>query len=197
VRGVIGLVVALMLAMLVLASCSSGAQQALDKRLGTPTAAPAPATQAAGAGAPAAGASPAAAAAGSPVASAASGAVSGEEKVSGGVALRLNGVQFLEKGSYVSPKDGMVFMALDVTVKNQGQQEVTVGSRALQLKDGQGNELRRNMTGATKPSPQSTIAPGAESRGELTFEVPVSMTSFQLVLTGGDGAAPATFDIKR
>ncbi len=186
----------LLLAVLVLAGCSSGAQQALDKRLGTPTTAPAPAAPAAVAGSPVAGASPAASA-GSPVASSASGAVSGEEKVSGGVAVRLNAVQFLEKGSYVSPKDGMVFMALDVTVKNQGPQEVTIGSRALQLKDGQGNELRRNMTGATRPSPQSTIAPGAESRGELTFEVPTSLTSFQLVLTGSEGAAPATFDIRR
>jgi hypothetical protein len=113
------------------------------------------------------------------------------------VAVRLNGVQFLEKGSYVSPKEGMVFLAVDLTVKNQSQQEVTVGSRALSLKDGQGNELRRNMTGATKPSPQSTLAPGAESRGELTFEVPATMTSFQLVLVGAEGAAPATFDIRK
>ena len=116
---------------------------------------------------------------------------------SGPVSVRLNGVQFLEKGTYVSPKDGMVFMAIDVTVKNQGAQEVTVGSRALQLKDSQGNEMRRNLTGATKPSPQSTIAPGGESRGELTYEVPVSVRAFQLVLTGGEGAAPATFEINR
>lgn len=124
-------------------------------------------------------------------------AAGGDEKVSGGVAVRLNGVQFLEKGSYVSPKEGMVFLALDLTVKNQGQQEVTVGSRALALKDAQGNELRRNMTGATKPSPQSTLAPGAESRGEVTFEVPAAMTGFQLVLVGAEGAAPAIFDIKK
>ena len=113
------------------------------------------------------------------------------------MAVRVNGVQFLDKGSYVSPKEGMVFLALDVTVKNQGQQEVTVGSRALSLKDAQGNEMRRNMTGATKPSPQSTLAPGAESRGEVTYEVPAAMTAFQLVLVGGEGAAPATFEIKK
>jgi len=181
-----------LLAALTLGGCASGAQQALDKRLPTPTTAAA--APAAGSSAPAAAASPAAGA--SPVAGAAS-AAGGEEKVSGGVAVRLNSVQFLERGSYVSPKDGMVFMALDLTIKNQGGQEVTVGSRALALRDGQGNEMRRNMTGATKPSPQSTLAPGAESRGELTFEVPMSMSSFQLVLVGSEGAPPATFDIKK
>jgi uncharacterized protein affecting Mg2+/Co2+ transport len=189
VRHVVGLA---LVATLLLGGCASGAQQALDKRLATPTTAAAAPAAAAAAGSPSAGA------AASPVAGApAAAAPAGEEKVSGAVAVRVNGVQFLEKGSYVSPKEGMVFLALDVTVKNQGQQEVTVGSRALSLKDAQGNELRRNMTGATKPSPQSTLAPGAESRGELTFEVPAAMTGFQLVLVGAEGAAPATFDIRK
>ncbi|MGE3911122.1 MAG: hypothetical protein AB7K36_17320, partial [Chloroflexota bacterium] len=60
-------------------------------------------------------------------------------------AVRIHDIQFLDKGNYVSPKEGVVFMALDLTVKNHGQEEVLVGSRALSLQDAQGNEQRRNM----------------------------------------------------
>ena len=124
-------------------------------------------------------------------------ASAGDEKVSGPVAVRLNGVQFSDRGNYVSPREGMVFLALDVTIRNAGQQEVTVGSRAITLKDATGTEYRRNLTAASKPSPDSTLPPGKETRGELTYEVPRDATAFQLAVTGGETAQPVSFEIKK
>jgi hypothetical protein len=155
-----------------LAGCSSGAADVLDKRAAaSPTAAPAGAS--------------------------AGSAAAGNQKVSGNVAVTLNGFQFLERGTYIQPKEGMAFLAVDLTVRNQGQEEVTVGSRALTLKDAGGAEYRRNLTGGSKPSPASTLAAGQSSSGEISFEVPVTATAFQLVLTGGEGAPPAVWEIKR
>ena len=138
-----------------------------------------------------------AAAAPSPSPAAAAQASAGDEKVSGPVAVRLNGVQFSDRGNYVSPREGMVFLALDVTIRNAGQQEVTVGSRAITLKDATGTEYRRNLTAASKPSPHSTLPPGKETRGELTYEVPRDATAFQLAVTGGETAQPVSFEIKK
>lgn len=158
------------LGLLVLSGCASGASEALEKR--------------AAAASPTATASPPAGA-------------GGDEKVSGSVAVRLNGFQFLDSGNYVSPKEGMAFLALDVSLRNQGQQEVTVGSRAITLKDATGAELRRNLTAGTKPSPESTLAPGKETRGELTYDVPREAAAFQWAVTVGEGSQPAVFDIKK
>ena len=204
------LAILVLAALLGLTGCASGAQQALDKLAATPTTGAPAASSGAGAattGAPAASGSPAAASGGpagaSPAAQAPAGAAAssgggaGEEKTSGGVAIRLNSAQFLDKGNYVSPKDGMVFLALDVTLKNAGQQEVTVGGRAVTLKDAGGTEFRRNLTAGSKPSPQTTIAPGAESRGEWAYEVPASATALTLTIAPAEGAPPAVFEIKK
>jgi len=209
--GLVALVLATVLALGV-TGCASGAQQALEKRTaGTPTVAASTGGGGAAAGAGAASAaggsgaatsapsaaqaSPGAAAGGGSGGGAAGGA--GEEKVSGGVAIRLNSAQFLERGNYVSPKDGHVFVALDVTLKNGGQQEVTVGGRAVTLKDAGGTEFRRNLTAGSKPSPGTTIAPGAETRGEWAYEVPASATALTLTIAPAEGAPPAVFEIKK
>ena len=172
----VSLLLGLTLLTLGIVGCGPSAADVLEKRAAGPTASPAPVAPAAPQAAPATG---------------------GDEKVTGPVAVRLNGVQFSDKGNYVSPKEGMIFMALDVSFRNVGQQEVTVGSRAISLKDASGTEYRRNLTAASKPSPDSTLPPGKETRGELTYEVPKDATAFQLAVTVGEGAQPATFEINR
>ena len=167
------LLLAVALLVLPLAGCGPSAADVLEKRsaAASPTAAPAAAPAPVGGG--------------------------GDEKVSGPVAVRLNGVQFSDRSNYVSPKEGMVFLALDVTLRTQRQQEVTAGSRATPRKAATGAEYRRNRTAASKRPPESTLPPGKETRGELTYEVPKDATAFQLAVTVGEGTQPASFEIKK
>jgi hypothetical protein len=120
-------------------------------------------------------------------------AKAGTTKVSGRVAITLHQFEVTEKGLFVVPKEGTVFVVLDVTLENRGQEEITIGSRYMRLADAAGTAYPRSLVGASKPSPDSTLAPGKSSRGQIAYEVPKDARGLRWFVKAGDGAEEVSF----
>ncbi len=120
-------------------------------------------------------------------------AKAGTTRVSGRVAITLHQFEITEKGLFVVPKEGTVFVILDVTFENRGQEEITVGSRYMRLTDAAGTSYPRSLVGASKPSPDSTLAPGKSSRGQIAYEVPKDARGLKWFIKAGEGAEEVSF----
>jgi len=120
-------------------------------------------------------------------------AKAGTTKVSGQVAIRLHQFEIAEKGLFVVPKEGTVFVILDVTFENRGQEEITIGSRYMRLTDAAGASYPRSLVGASKPSPDSTLGPGKSSRGQIAYEVPKGTRGLKWFIKAGQGAEEVSF----
>jgi len=120
-------------------------------------------------------------------------AKAGTTKVSGQVAIQLHQFEISEKGLFVAPKEGTVFVILDVTLENRGQEEITIGSRYMKLTDAAGASYPRSLVGASKPSPDSTLAPGKSSRGQIAYEVPKDAQGLKWFIRAGEGAEEVSF----
>jgi hypothetical protein len=117
----------------------------------------------------------------------------GTTRVSRQVAITLHQFEIAEKGLFVVPKEGTVFVILDVTFENRGQEEITIGSRFMRLTDGAGTSYPRSLVGASKPSPDSTLAPGKSSRGQIAYEVPKGAQGLKWFVNAGEGAEEVSF----
>jgi hypothetical protein len=120
-------------------------------------------------------------------------AKAGTTRVSGQVAIRLHQFEITEKGLFVVPKEGTVFVILDVTFENRGQEEITIGSRYMRLTDAAGTPYPRSLVGASKPSPDSTLAPGKSSRGQIAYEVPKDVKGLKWFIKAGEGVEEVSF----
>jgi hypothetical protein len=114
-------------------------------------------------------------------------------RVSGQVAITLHQFEITETGLFVAPKEGTVFVILDVTFENRGQEEITIGSRYMRLTDAGGTSFPRSLVGASKPSPDSTLAPGKSSRGQIAYEVPKGAQGLKWFVKAGEGAEEVSF----
>lgn len=119
--------------------------------------------------------------------------MAGTTSVSGQVAIRLHRFEITEKGLFVVPKEGTVFVILDVTFENRGQEEITIGSRYMRLTDAAGTSYSRSLVGASKPSPDSTLAPGKSSRGQIAYEVPKDAQGLKWFIKAGEGVEEVSF----
>jgi len=120
-------------------------------------------------------------------------AKAGTTKVSGQIAITLHQFEVTGKGLFVVPKEGTVFVVLDVTLENRGQEEITIGSRYMRLTDGAGTSYPRSLVGASKPSPDSTLPPGKSSRGQIAYEVPKDAQGLKWFIKAGEGAEEVSF----
>jgi hypothetical protein len=120
-------------------------------------------------------------------------AKAGTTKVSGQVAIQLHQFDIAEKAMFVVPKEGTVFVILDVTFENRGQEEITIGSRYMRLTDAAGTSYPRSLVGASKPSPDSTLPPGKSSRGQIAYEVPKGTQGLKWLIKAGQGAEEVSF----
>jgi hypothetical protein len=120
-------------------------------------------------------------------------AKAGTTRISGQVAISLHQFEIAEKGLFVVPKEGTVFVILDVTFENRGQAEITIGSRYMRLADAAGTAYPRSLVGASKPSPDSTLGPGKSSRGQIAYEVPKDARGLKWFIKAGEGGEEVSF----
>ena len=116
-------------------------------------------------------------------------------KDSGSVSIWLQAAQLTEKGRYVSPKEGSAFLLLDVTLTNNGTEDVVVGSRHMRLSDSAGTVYPKTLYGGTKPEPDSAIPPGKNTSGEIAYEVPKAIEHLTWYVRGGDTGEEVAFDL--
>jgi len=116
-------------------------------------------------------------------------------KESGDVAFWLHSVQLTEEGRYVSPSEGMAFLLVDVTLTNNGTEDVVVSSRHMRLADSAGTVYAKTLYGGTKPEPDNAIPPSESTRGEIAYEVPKGIQRLTWYVTGGDRGEEISFDL--
>jgi len=94
----------------------------------------------------------------------------------GSIALTVNEVTHPAGDSYNKPNEGNVFTVVDVTIKNQGSEAVSVSSMLqMSLKDGTGQGYDPDFMASTASggtAPEGEIAPGETVRGQVGFQVP-------------------------
>jgi hypothetical protein len=116
-------------------------------------------------------------------------------QTSGQVDIILHDFHLDEKGYFASPEEGMLFLVLDVTFKNNGVGEVTIGSRHMRMVDAAGNTYRKSLVGGSKASPDSTIGPGESTTGEIVYEVPKHIGDLTWLIKAGDEAEEVCFSL--
>ncbi|MFL5734344.1 MAG: DUF4352 domain-containing protein [Chloroflexia bacterium] len=105
----------------------------------------------------------------------------GSTGTTGGLKVTVNGVRHSDKG-LVPPKAGMEYLVVDVTIENAGDKEAAISSLLMEsLKDGSGQKYTVTIGADAKASADGKIAPGDKSRGETSFEVPLTATGLVFI----------------
>lgn len=94
--------------------------------------------------------------------------------------VTVNGAKTSQGSDYINPKSGNIFLIVDVTLKNTSN-EVQHASGIIQwsLSDATGQKYNGTfIPGATDPG--GAMAPGSLVRGQLAYEVPLSIHSYTL-----------------
>lgn len=95
--------------------------------------------------------------------------------------ITVNGVKTSQGDSFDTPKPGMTFLLIDVTLKNVSDQEQPVSSLIMwTLRDPSGQQYTETITTIAGAPPDGKAAAGSPVRGTLAYEVPTSGHSFTL-----------------
>jgi hypothetical protein len=93
-------------------------------------------------------------------------------------------VQEVSGQSFNQPKEGMKFVAVDVMVKNGTDQPQATSTFDFKLQDESSYSYNSQLFDAKDPSyKSSTLQPGKQQRGWITFEVPKTAKEYELVYT--------------
>ena len=92
--------------------------------------------------------------------------------------VTVNSVKTSNGEQFLTPSAGNVYFIVDVTVKNLSGQQQTISSAInFSLQDATGQKYTETiLTGETPPD--GTVGANSLLRGQLTYEVPTSQTSF-------------------
>ena len=92
--------------------------------------------------------------------------------------VTVNSVKTSNGEQFLTPSAGNTYFIVDVTVKNLSGQQQTISSAInFSLQDATGQKYTETiLTGETPPD--GTVGSNALLRGQLTYEVPTSQTSF-------------------
>lgn len=116
-------------------------------------------------------------------------------KTSGELRITLLELQATDEGLYVSPKEGYVFLLLNVALENEGQSEVVVGSRHMRLVGADGTVYPMSLYGGSKAAPASSLGPGEKTQGEIAYEVPKGLQAANWLVRGGDAAPEVALEL--
>jgi len=95
--------------------------------------------------------------------------------------VMINSVKTNQGNSIDTPKSGMVFLLIDVTLKNVSNQEQPVSSLVMwTLRDPGGQQYTETVTTFAGAPPDGKAAAGSPVRGTLAYEIPTSTHSFIL-----------------
>jgi hypothetical protein len=126
----------------------------------------------------------------------------GETAKTADLEVTLNGATdpYTPANQVFTPQPGNRWVAVDVTVKNNGDHKVTFSTLALtELKDSQSQAWTVSLTGSaadpTKPQLDGDVVPGDSRRGIAVFEVPEAATGLTLRVKGEITASGAVWQI--
>ena len=102
----------------------------------------------------------------------------------GDLQYKVNGVRTSAgTNQYMKPKEGNMFLLIDVTVENQGKDEAGISSMLsfkLSDKEGRSQELSLEALTEARGKLDGSIPPGRKITGELGFQIPTGPQSFEL-----------------
>ena len=97
-----------------------------------------------------------------------------------GIVITLNGLRESEGDDYKKPQDGNMFKVVDLTVKNNGTEQVVISSAlSFALTDDQEVQYTPAISSDVQTL-DGTIAPGEELKGEISYEVAKDAKGLQL-----------------
>ncbi len=104
----------------------------------------------------------------------------------GNFVMTVNSVEmpasFVVVGIDNTPKTGMRFVTLDLTIVSEANEDVDANTLYASLKDSKGNKYAASLLGREPELPsQNNIARGERVQGWVTFEVPVSAVGLVFV----------------
>lgn len=110
----------------------------------------------------------------------------------------MNSVKTNHGDSNYTPKQGSIYLVIDVTVINiSGNNQLFASGYYFRLTDSTGQPYDEQFTDFGGP-PEGTIIPNGKLRGQQIYEVPTSEHAFMLQVQGGNGtdAPVAIWSIK-
>ncbi|NLI58737.1 MAG: DUF4352 domain-containing protein [Clostridium sp.] len=105
----------------------------------------------------------------------------GETIKSNDIYFTVNGVREVPGGQFMSPDDGNIWYAVDVTIENKGKESFNSSSLLMfSLIDSEAYSYNVTFGPDLNGSVDGEIAPGRKLRGEVAFEIPKGSTGLEL-----------------
>ena len=96
----------------------------------------------------------------------------------------------------IKPADGNKWVFVNVTVANTGTEQGSVSSILMfKLKDKEGVKYNWTIGDGAKGSVDGNLVVGGKIKGELTYEVPITVNNFDLEVQGSIAGAVAVVSI--
>jgi Domain of unknown function (DUF4352) len=115
------------------------------------------------------------------------------------VQFQIDGVSALPITTYDKPQQkGDMFVAVDLTITNNGSAKRTIGNLLvrLSLKDGAGHLANPTIYSTQNPPPAEELAAGKKTIGPVVFTIPKTAKNLQLTYDASPlGAAPVTWSL--
>ncbi len=96
--------------------------------------------------------------------------------------ITVNSVQALtQDGDFNKPKDGQVFLAIDLTTKDVSNKEQNISSLLnFSLKGADGTKYNQTVLTSLPPAPDGKVEANDQLKGNLAYEVPADQKTFVL-----------------
>ncbi|GCE48783.1 uncharacterized protein DUF4352 [Thermosporothrix hazakensis] len=95
--------------------------------------------------------------------------------------ITVNSVATNEGSEYLKPKDGKIFLVVNVSMHNISDKEQNVSSILnFNLKDSNGQKANPGLLDSANPAPDGKVEASGKLAGDLVYEVPASEKNFTL-----------------
>jgi hypothetical protein len=122
--------------------------------------------------------------------------VIGEPLRVGPLAFLVHGIREVPATPEERPAPGMRWVAVDVEVVNEGQDQAAISSfEMFDLTDSAGGSYGPTVIGSVAHNAEGNLAPGLRLRGEVVFEVPQDAGGFLLLITTPDRSRSGRVDL--
>lgn len=89
--------------------------------------------------------------------------------------------------SYSQPKEGNKYITIEVTYDNSGSSAGTYDPSNFELKDNEDHRYKRDYSGKEPQLNDGTLPPNQKSKGFITYEVPTTATTMQVIYSSSAG----------
>lgn len=116
----------------------------------------------------------------------------------GDLTIVVNAVRTDQGNEFIKPDEGNIYYIIDVTIENNGEEEVAISSLAMfKLYDSEGYNYSITVGPDTKGQLDGNLGSGRKMRGELVYEIPTDAKGLELVFESdifGKGQAVIKLD---